>query len=129
MKDELGKPAKTIDLKTRTQDFALRIIHLYSALPRTTVSRTLGNQALRAGTSIGAHYREATRSRSNAEFISKIELGIQELDETIYWLELIVRAEIFPAQKLSPLISEANELIAIMTACAKNAKLHKNTKT
>jgi four helix bundle protein len=77
-----------VDLKTRTKQLALRTIRLYSALPTTTVAQVLGKQLLRSGTSVGAHYRESVRARSNAEFISKLEGGLQELEETGYWLEL-----------------------------------------
>ena len=72
------------DLKTRTKQFALRVIHLYGALPNTTVAQVLGKQLLKSGTSVGAHYREGCRARSNAEFISKLEGGLQELEESAY---------------------------------------------
>lgn len=72
------------DLPQRTKEFALRIIRLYVALPKTTEAQVLGKQVLRSGTSIGAHYREASRAKSNADFISKIETALQELDETCY---------------------------------------------
>jgi four helix bundle protein len=117
-----------LDLRSRTKKFALRIVRLYSALPETTVAQILGKQMLRSGTSVGAHYREAYRSRSDAEFISKIEGGLQELEETIYWLELIVESEIVPAEKLNYLMQEANELIAILVTCVKNVKQHNNSK-
>ncbi len=81
------------DLKKRTKKFALRIIRLYSSLPKSTEAQVIGKQVLRSGTSVGAHYREACRSRSNAEFISKIEGGLQELEETIYWLELLIESD------------------------------------
>jgi len=77
------------DLKERTKAFALRIIRLYAALPKTTEAQVLGKQVLRSGTSVGAHYREGQRAHSNADFISKIEGGLQELEETAYWLELL----------------------------------------
>jgi len=77
---------------------------------------------LRSGTSVGAHYREASRARSTKEFISKIEDGIQELDETLYWLELLVEGEIVPASRLDELMQEANELVAILVASVKTAK-------
>jgi four helix bundle protein len=82
------------DLRDRTKNFALRIVKLYTSLPKTTEAQVLGKQVLRSGTSVGAHYREATRARSNAEYISKIEVGLQELEESIYWLELLSEAEI-----------------------------------
>ena len=84
MRDEPDRPRQ--DLKVRTKQFALRIIRVYSALPTTAVAQVIGKQILRSGTSVGAHYREAFRSRSDAEFISKLEGGLQELDETEYWL-------------------------------------------
>jgi len=79
---------KRRDLKERTREFALRIVRCYAALPRTTVAQVLGKQMLRAGTSVGAHYREGVRSRSDAEFVSKLDGALQELEETCYWLEL-----------------------------------------
>ena len=110
-------------LKSRTKQFALRIIRLYGSLPKTTVSQVIGKQLLRSGTSVGAHYREGTRARSDAEFISKIEGGLQELEESCYWLELLLEAEIMTQQQLSELMQEANELLAILITCAKNAKI------
>ena len=79
MKDETGR-----DLRERTKAFALRIVRLYVALPKTTEAQVIGKQVLRSGTSIGAHYREASRARSDAEFVSKIGIALQELYETSY---------------------------------------------
>jgi len=79
------------DLKVRTRQFALQIIRLYSSLPKTTEVQVIGKQMLRSGTSVGAHYREAHRAKSDADFINKIEGGLQELEETQYWLELLRR--------------------------------------
>jgi len=78
------------NLRTRTKRYALRIIRLFTALPKNDVAMALGRQMLRSGTSVGAHHREAARSRSVAEFVSKMDGGLQELDETGYWLELLV---------------------------------------
>ena len=89
------------NLKDRTKNFALRIIKLYSALPKRGAGQILGNQILKSGTSPGAHYREAQRAKSDADFISKIEGALQELDETVYWLELIGSASILPENDLS----------------------------
>jgi four helix bundle protein len=125
MKDEkkTENDTKPIDLKLRTRQFAIRVIRLFSALPNTTEAQVLGKQLLRSGTSVGAHYREAMRSRSNAEFISKLEGGLQELEETAYWLELLGDTGIFPEQRLADLKREADELTAILTTCVKNAKM------
>ena len=81
------------DLIERTTRFALQIIEPYSTLPKTTVAQVLGRQLLRSGTSVGAQYREANRAKSTADFMSKIEGALQELDETSYWLELLAVSE------------------------------------
>ena len=109
-------------MKLRTKQFALHIIRFYSAMPKSAVAQIIGKQMLRSGTSVGAHYREAIRSRSNAEFISKIEGGLQELEETYYWLELTVESGIFALGRVKDLMEEADELTAILTTCVKNAK-------
>lgn len=116
---------KELDLKIRTKNFALRIIKLFSSLPKLTEAQVIGRQVLRSGTSIGAQYREACRSRSNAEFISKMESCLQELDETSYWLELLVDGEIVNESKLNDLRTEANELTAIFVSPVKTAKSRK----
>lgn len=112
-----------VDLKTRTKAFALRVIRLFSALPPGDVARVIGKQLLRSGTSVGAHFREPTRARSDAEFISKIEVAQQELEETAYWLELLAESALFKPERLSELLGETNELTAILTTCAKNTKM------
>ncbi len=111
-----------LSISGRTKKLAVRIIRLYGSLPKTSVAQVLGKQLLRSGTSVGAHFREASRARSNAEFISKIEVGLQELDESLYWMELLLESEIFPKTKLADLMQETDELIAILATCAKNAK-------
>jgi len=82
----------------------------------------MARQMLRSGTSVGAHYREAYRARSTAEFISKMEGALQELDETTYWLELLVETGQLSHKRLGPLMAEADELIRILVACVKAAK-------
>ena len=92
------------DLRRRTKSFALRIIKLYSAMPKRGPGQVLATQVLRSGTSPGAHYREACRAKSDADFISKIEGALQELDETQYWLELIGEARILSERDYSPCV-------------------------
>jgi four helix bundle protein len=111
-----------VELRERTKRCALRIIRLYTALPHAPAAQVLGKQMLRSGRSVGAHYREATRARSNAEFISKLEGGLQELDETIYWMELISDGGFVQTERLASLQDEANQLLSILVACVKNAK-------
>jgi four helix bundle protein len=110
------------DLKDRTKRFALRIIRLYSALPKRGPGQVLGIQILKSGTSPGAQYREAQRAKSNADFISKIEGALQELDETIYWLELISESGILPEKRLESLHIEAEELMAILVTIVLTVK-------
>lgn len=110
------------DLKSRTKSFALRIIKLFKSLPKTVEAQIIGKQILRSGTSVGAQYREACRSRSTAEFISKIDSSLQELDETAYSLELLVDGGFFAPEKLKDLQNETNELIAIFVASVRTAK-------
>jgi four helix bundle protein len=109
-------------LKERTREFALRVVRLYAALPKATVAQVLGKQLLRAGTSVGAHYREGTRSRSDAEFISKLEGALQELEETRYWLELLAAERLGPKVELESLIGESDELAAMLTASVRTVK-------
>ena len=110
------------DLDARTKAFALRIIRLYSTLPKMTEAQVIGKQVLRSGASVGAHYREARRAKSDADFISKIEGALQELDETAYWLELLGESGIVEAERLKPLLDETEELIAIFVTMAKKVK-------
>jgi four helix bundle protein len=110
------------NLKERTKQFALRIIKLYLALPGRGLTQVLGTQILKAGTSVGAHYREAQRAKSNPDFISKIEGALQELDETVYWLELLADSRVISPKRLEGLLQEADELISILVAIAKKVK-------
>jgi four helix bundle protein len=110
------------DLCDRTKTFALRVIRLFGALPKSTEAQILGKQVLRSGTSIGANYRETYRSRSKAEFIAKTGDCLREIEETAYWLDLLVESGIVPPEKLAPLRQETGELIAIFVTIVKKAK-------
>ena len=110
------------NLQQRTRSFSLRVIRMYTALPKTAVAQILGKQVLRSATSVGAHYREASRARSNAEFISKLEVGLQELEETKYWFELLSESGIVKPDRLDDLYKEAEELTAILVSIVKNVK-------
>ncbi|MBL0177422.1 MAG: four helix bundle protein [Ignavibacteria bacterium] len=117
-----GEGEASFDLKIRTKAFALRVIRMICALPKTEVARVLGKQALRSGTSVGANYREAHRARSKAEFIAKIGDCLKELDETAYWLELMAESGIVSAKKLESLSDECDQLLAIFTTISKRSK-------
>ena len=110
------------DLKERTKEFALRIIKMYSSLPKSTEARVLGTQVLRSGTSVGANYREASRGRSKAEFVAKMGDCLKELEETTYWFDLLIEGNILPKNKLSGLLQESKELTAIFVTIIKNTK-------
>jgi four helix bundle protein len=110
------------NLKDRTKQFALRIIKLYCALPKKTESLIIGKQVLRCGTSVGAQFREGIHAKSKNDLISKLDGSLQELEETQYWLELLIESGIVPQQKLDPLYKEFKELTAIFTTISKNLK-------
>ena len=111
------------DLGDRTKRFARRVIRLYVALPKNNVvAQVLGRQALRAGTSVGANYREANRARSRAEFVAKMGDCLKEADETQYWLELLLDEGMVSGKRLQPLTSEAGELVAIFITIIKRAR-------
>jgi four helix bundle protein len=113
---------KEENLRERTKQFALSVVRMFAALPKTTEAQVMGKQVLRSGTSIGANYREAFRGRSKAEFIAKCGDCLREVEETAYWLELLVEAKIVPAAKLDPLRQESRELTAIFVTILKRSK-------
>jgi four helix bundle protein len=108
------------ELKERTKVFALRVIKLVRALPKSLEGRTMGAQVLRSATSVAANYRAACRARSRAEFVAKIGVVLEEADETELWLELIVDGGLMPKKRCAPLHAEACELVAIMAATRKS---------
>ena len=110
------------DLKERTKKFALRIIKMYSALPKSTEARVLGKQVLRSGTSVGANYREASQGRSKADFVAKMGDCLKEIEETTYWFELLIEGGILSKNKLSILLQESKELTAIFVTIIKKTK-------
>jgi four helix bundle protein len=110
------------DLMQRTKVFALRVMKMVDSLPHSMAGRTIGNQIIRSATSVGANYRAAQRGRSKAEFIAKLGICLEEIDECCYWLELIMDSGMLAETKVKPLHTEANELTAIFTAASKTAK-------
>src|SRR5437764_13991511 len=109
------------ELKHRTEDFALRILKLVAALPKTIEGRAIANQLVRSGTSVAANYRSACRARSRPEFIAKLGVVLEEADETFLWLELVVAAKILSEKQVKGLLKEANELVAIFVTSRKSA--------
>jgi four helix bundle protein len=117
------------DLKKRTKQFGLKVIHLVESLPNGQTARTIGNQLLRSGMSVGANYRAACRGKSKADFIAKAGISLEEADECLYWMELLQEAGIVPAEKLKDIMKEADELVAIFTASIKTARANLNQKS
>lgn len=113
------------DLKNRTKEFALRIIKLVNALPISPAGKVIGNQLLRAGTSVGSNYRAACRAKSKADFIYKLNIVEEEVDESAFWLELIIESGLMPNKKIESLLKEADELTAIFVSSNKTAKSKK----
>jgi four helix bundle protein len=113
---------KNQELRNRTKNFALRVIKMFCALPKTTEAQVLGKQSLRSGTSVAANYREASRARSDAELVSKLGIVKQELDETLLWFELLVESKIISSAKMVKLHQEADELLRTVVTAIKRLK-------
>ena len=109
-------------MKRRTKEFAKQVIALCRQLPENREGRLIGNQIFRSGTSVGSNYRAMCRSRSKADFIAKLGLVLEETDETLFWLELLGETQILKDELLGPIISEANELVAIFVSSLNKAK-------
>ena len=115
------------EMKKRTKQFALRVIRCAEALPKSVTGRVIANQLVRCGTSVGANYRAALRARSTPDFINKVGVVLEEADESAFWLELIVEANLLSAKKVDALLNEANELTAIFAASHKTVKSHERS--
>ena len=111
-------------LQNRTKKFAVRIIKSFARLPKDEAVRIVGRQFLRSGTSVAANYRAACRARSTADFISKMSVVTEETDETLFWFELLIEAELVQMKLLEPLLQECEELLKIFfcIACNREAK-------
>lgn len=110
------------EMKDRTKAYALRVVRLIQSLPREQVAREIGNQLLRAGTSVGANYRAACRSKSRADFINKLKIVEEECDESLFWMELLVEGQLVPAPRLADLRREGSEILAIPVASLRTAR-------
>ena len=119
------------ELLDRTLNFAVLIVRLSSSLPNRPEGWVIGKQILRSGTSIGANYREAQRSRSKAEFLSKVHICLQEAEETVYWLDLLLASNLVEKETAQSLRTEAEQLKAIFFTIASRiqAELSRNSNT
>ncbi len=113
------------ELKERFKQFSLRVIRLCQALPDDKVSNVISKQLLRSGTSVGANYRAACRAKSLADFIYKLQIVEEELDESLYWMELLIESKIVSGDKLGRLMTEGDELLAIIVSSITTSKQRK----
>ena len=113
------------DFAKRTMLFGLRIVRLVEKLPRSQTASVIGNQLLRAGTSVGANYRSALRGKSRADFIAKMGIVEEECDEALYWMQMLVEADVIRASRLTELMNEADQIIAIVVSSIKTARARK----
>ena len=114
------------EMKARTKQFALRILKLVRSLPPNLVTETIGKQLLRSGTSVGANYRASCRAKSSADFINKLAIVEEEADESIYWMELLIEAQIVKENLLKNLIDEGNQILSIVVSTIRTAKEKRN---
>lgn len=112
------------ELKKRTKDFALQVIEVVNKLPRSTVGKVIAYQLTKSATSTAANYRAACRARSRAEYLAKLQIVLEEADESLFWLETITESHQLPAEQVEPLRKEADELTAIFNSTL--YKLRKN---
>ncbi len=118
-----------VELKNRTKDFELRIIRMVEVLPNRRLSEIIGRQILRAGMSVGANYRAACRARSKPDFLSKMGIVEEELDECLYWMELLVDTKIIEVSRLKNLEKEANELLSIVVSSIKTTRSNSRSRS
>lgn len=112
-------------LQDRKKKFAVRVIKAFARFPKDEAARIIGRQFLRSGTSLAANYRAACRTRSAADFISKVSVVAEEADETVFWLELLVETELVKTNLVQPLMNECNELLKIFSASLATAKCNR----
>jgi four helix bundle protein len=117
------------EMKTRTRQFALRVIRLVQSLPPNLSAEVLGKQLLRSGTSVGANYRAACRAKSTADFINKLSIVEEEADEAVYWMELLVEGKIVKENFLENLMDEGNQILSIIVSSIKSLKEKRNPKS
>ncbi len=115
--------------KHRTKQLGLRVIKLVEALPKTQSSRIIGDQILRSATSVGANYRAACRAKSPADIVNKLKIVEEEADETLYWLEILVEAELMSLSRVADLMKETDEIIAMTVASLKTLRNRNNRKS
>ena len=119
---------KEFDLKKRTKSFTISILNLVDNLPMKNSTRVIANQLGKSGSSVGANYRASLRARSDNEYLSKMNIVLEETDESLFWLEVLQELNVVDANELKELLTEANELTAIFVTTLKNTKSRINNK-
>jgi len=114
--------------RNRTKKFVVDNIKLYRSLPKTEEARIIGKQLLRSSSSVGANYRAACRARSQAEFHSKISIVVEEADESIFWMEVLIEAEVIQKPQIITLMNEANEILKVTSSARKTVSEKNNSK-
>jgi four helix bundle protein len=113
------------EMMLRTKTYANRVVRLCQALPNNWLSRTLGSQLLRSGTSVGANYRAVCRAKSTADFINKLRVVEEECDESLFWMEILVENDLIKMSRVQNLMKEVNEILSIIVSSAKTARSSK----
>ena len=114
------------EMKARTRSFALRVIRLAESLPNTPAASVVRNQIIRCGTSVGANYRVACRAKSRRDFVAKMGIVEEEADETLYWIELLIDADLIKRERVTALLRESDEILSIVVSSIKTARMEKN---
>jgi len=125
MELDAGEKKTGDDIAERLLDFAVRVIKLVNALPKTIVGRHIAGQLVRSGTSCGSNYEESRGAESRADFIHKLGIALKEIKESRFWLKVIYHAKIMKPEQIEPLITECEELAAIIAKSMITAKVNK----
>jgi len=123
--DQYGKSEFAEYFRNRTKKFVIDNIKLFRTLPKTEEAKIIGRQLLRSSSSVGANYRAVCRSRSQAEFHSKLSIVVEETDESIFWMEILVETEIIKQDEINSLINEANEILKVVSKARKSVSDNK----
>ncbi len=111
--------------RNRTKKFVIDNIKLFRLLPKTEEAKIIGRQLLRSSSSVGANYRAVCRARSQAEFYAKLSIVVEEADESLFWMEVLVEAELVKQTEISPLMNEANEILKVVSTARKSVSDNK----
>lgn len=126
--ENFGKNEFAEQFRSRTKKFVIDNIKLYRSLPKTEEARIIGKQLLRSSSSVGANYRAACRTRSQAEFHSKISIVVEEADESLFWMEVLIEADIIKQSEIVVLMNEANEILKVTSSARKTISEKNNSK-